>query len=125
MNRSSVIIAAAAALPSLLGAAQAQQAAPTAPEIPVRAASSALVASGGLAPQAGVARKQAAIHRNDLITVEYFAPGVRLSVGARALEDGAEGEAIRVINTQSNSSFQAIVAGPGLARATARSEGPL
>lgn len=61
----------------------------------------------------------AAIRRGESVTLVYQAPGVTLSMRARALEDGAVGQSVRLLNTSSNRTVDAVVTGPGAARADA------
>jgi len=59
----------------------------------------------------------AAVRRGETVTLEYAAPGISLSMRARALEDGAVGDSVRFLNTSSNRTIEAVVTGPGAARA--------
>lgn len=59
----------------------------------------------------------AAVRRGESVTLQYAAPGVSLSMRARALEDGAVGDNIRFLNVTSNRTIEAVVTGPGSARA--------
>jgi flagellar basal body P-ring formation protein FlgA len=59
----------------------------------------------------------AAVRRGETITLRYAVPGVSLSMRARALEDGAVGDSVRFLNTTSNRTIEAVVTGPGAARA--------
>lgn len=59
----------------------------------------------------------AAIRRGESVTLTYQAPGMALSMRARALEDGAIGQPVRLLNTSSNRTIDAVVTGPGAARA--------
>ena len=59
----------------------------------------------------------AAVRRGEMVTLQYAAPGISLSMRARALEDGAVGDNVRFLNTSSNRTIEAIVTGPGAARA--------
>ncbi|ANP47344.1 flagellar basal body P-ring formation chaperone FlgA [Candidatus Viadribacter manganicus] len=59
----------------------------------------------------------AAVRRGDFVDLVYQMPGMSLSMRARALEDGAVGQGIRLLNTSSNRTIDAIVTGPGAARA--------
>ena len=59
----------------------------------------------------------AAVRRGETVTLEYAAPGLSLSMRARALEDGAVGDSVRFLNTLSNRTIEAVVTGPGAARA--------
>lgn len=69
-------------------------------------------ASGG-----GRTLADAAVRRGESVTLQYAAPGLSLSMRARALEDGAVGDSVRFLNTSSNRTVEAIVTGPGAARA--------
>lgn len=60
----------------------------------------------------------AAIRRGESVNLVYQAPGMSLNMRARALEDGAVGQTIRLQNTSSNRTIDAVVTGPGAARAT-------
>ena len=60
----------------------------------------------------------AAVRRGDTINLVYQAPGMSLNMRARALEDGAVGQNVRFLNTASNRTIEAVVTGPGAARAT-------
>lgn len=53
------------------------------------------------------------IARHEVVTIFYDAPGIRLTVRGKALEAGAAGELINVLNVQSNRTVQATVYGPG------------
>lgn len=59
----------------------------------------------------------AVVRRGETVTLQYAAPGLSLSMRARALEDGAVGDTIRFLNTSSNRTIEATVTGPGAARA--------
>jgi hypothetical protein len=59
----------------------------------------------------------AAVRRGETVTLEYNTPGMSLSMRARALEDGAVGDSVRFLNTSSNRTIEAVVTGPGAARA--------
>lgn len=53
------------------------------------------------------------VGRGDTVTLTFESPGVVLSVRARAVESGTEGDVIQVINPQSKRTVQATVDGPG------------
>ncbi len=59
------------------------------------------------------------VHKGDLVSVELRTPTMELSAQGKALEDGALGTSVRVVNTQSNRTIEAIVAGMNLVRAGA------
>lgn len=60
----------------------------------------------------------AAVRRGETVTLVYEAPGMSLSMRARALEDGAVGQSVRLLNTSSNRTVDAVVTGPGAAMVT-------
>ncbi len=60
----------------------------------------------------------AAVRRGESVTLVYQSPGMSLTMRARALEDGAVGQPVRLLNTASNRTIDAVVTGPGAARAT-------
>jgi flagella basal body P-ring formation protein FlgA len=53
------------------------------------------------------------IHRNEPVTIAFEVPGVLLTARGKALEAGAAGDIIAVLNVQSNRTVQATVVGPG------------
>lgn len=59
----------------------------------------------------------AAVRRGEAVNLTYQMPGMSLAIRARALEDAAVGQGIRLLNTASNRTIDAIVTGPGTARA--------
>ena len=59
----------------------------------------------------------AAVRRGDFVNLSYEMPGMALNMRARALEDGAVGQGIRLLNTSSNRTIDAVVTGQGTARA--------
>lgn len=59
------------------------------------------------------------IQRNDTVVIYYEAPGVALTARGKALEAGAEGDTVNVLNLQSNRNVQATVSGPGRVVVTA------
>lgn len=61
---------------------------------------------------------EAAVRRGEMVTLVYEAPGLSLSMRARALEDGAIGQSVRLLNTSSNRTIEGVVTGPNTARAT-------
>jgi flagella basal body P-ring formation protein FlgA len=56
------------------------------------------------------------VERGELVTLIFEAPGIQLSVRARAMENAADGELARFVNLQSNRTVEALVDGPGRAR---------
>ncbi len=57
--------------------------------------------------------KAEVVQRNEAIMIVYAVPGVLLTVRGKALEAGAVGDVVNVLNTQSNRTVQATVTGPG------------
>lgn len=53
------------------------------------------------------------VQRNETVTILYEIPGILLTVRGKALETGALGDLIGVLNVQSNRKVQATVTGPG------------
>ncbi len=87
----------------------------------------------GLAPRAAVRAGQPLrraelmvpqlVHRDDEVTLVYQVPGIVLTTRGKALESGAEGELIGVLNVESKRTIQGIVSGPNrvtISAATAR-----
>jgi flagellar basal body P-ring formation protein FlgA len=62
------------------------------------------------------------VQRNETVTLIYEVPGIVLTVRGKAVDPGAEGDVISVINSQSNRTVQGTVAGP--ARVVVRSAAP-
>ncbi len=60
----------------------------------------------------------AIVRRGQPITLVYEAPGLALTLRGRALEDAGLGQSVRVLNTTSNQTIDAVVTGPGAARAS-------
>jgi flagella basal body P-ring formation protein FlgA len=56
------------------------------------------------------------IQKGELVTVVVETGSMRLTAQARASEDGAQGQAIRITNTRSGKVLDATVAGPGIVR---------
>jgi len=55
------------------------------------------------------------VQRNDAVTLTYAMPGIVLTIRGKALDGGAEGDTISVLNEQSKRTLQAVVTGPGRA----------
>ena len=53
------------------------------------------------------------VQRNETVTIIYEVPGIVLTMRGKALEAGAEGDIINVLNVQSKRTIQATVTGPG------------
>jgi flagella basal body P-ring formation protein FlgA len=58
------------------------------------------------------------VQRNDTVMAIFEAPGIMLTSRAKALESGAEGDLISVVNLQSKRTVQATVTGPGTVTVT-------
>jgi flagella basal body P-ring formation protein FlgA len=52
------------------------------------------------------------VHRDDNVTLVYEVPGILLTTRGKALESGAEGDVINVLNVQSKRTVQGTVTGP-------------
>jgi flagella basal body P-ring formation protein FlgA len=52
------------------------------------------------------------VHRDDNVTLVYEVPGIMLTTRGKALEAGAEGDVINVLNVQSKRTVQGTVTGP-------------
>jgi len=63
------------------------------------------------------------VQRNEAVTIYYEVPGIMLTVRGKAVEGGAVGDVIGVLNIQSNRTVQATIIGPG--RVTIAAPGPL
>ena len=53
------------------------------------------------------------VQRNETVTLLYEVPGITLTVRGKAIEGGAEGDVISVLNEQSKRTVQGVVASPG------------
>src|SRR5262249_32774306 len=53
------------------------------------------------------------VSRNDTVTIIYEVPGITLSMRGKAVDGGADGDLIDVINVQSKRTLRATVTGPG------------
>jgi flagella basal body P-ring formation protein FlgA len=61
------------------------------------------------------------VARNDNVTITFQVPGITLTMRGKALESGALGDTINVLNVQSKRSIQATIAGQGHVVVTATS----
>jgi flagella basal body P-ring formation protein FlgA len=84
--------------------------------VPARTAS-AMAVRAGEAPFSEARSEGLGVRKGETVVLSYAAPGVRLSLRARALSPARVGETVRVLNLQSNREIDAIVTGPGAARA--------
>lgn len=55
------------------------------------------------------------VHKGDMVSIELDTDVMQLTVQGKSLDDGAQGATIRIANTQSNRTFDAIVTGPNQA----------
>jgi flagella basal body P-ring formation protein FlgA len=53
------------------------------------------------------------VRQNEAVTITFERPGIVLSVRGKALEAGAEGDVVNVLNVQSKRTLQTTVTGPG------------
>jgi flagella basal body P-ring formation protein FlgA len=53
------------------------------------------------------------VQRNDTVTLHYEVPGIVLSMRGKALESGAEGDMVSVLNIQSKRTIQGVITAPG------------
>jgi flagella basal body P-ring formation protein FlgA len=53
------------------------------------------------------------VHRDDSVSLVYEVPGILLTTRGKAIESGAEGDVINVLNIQSKRTVQGIVTGAG------------
>ncbi len=73
----------------------------------------------GLAVRAADLMKPEIVRQNEVVTITYERPGIVLSVRGKALESGAEGDVVNVLNIQSKRTLQTTVTGPGRVAAAA------
>ena len=59
-------------------------------------------------------RQPSLVARGSLVTMVLESRSMTLTAQGRALQDGADGDVVRVVNTMSNRTIEATVAGPGL-----------
>jgi flagella basal body P-ring formation protein FlgA len=78
---------------------------------------------GGQALRTDDLIKPQVVQRNESVTIYYEVPGILLTVRGKALEAGAVGDVVGVLNIQSNRPVQATVIGPG--RVSIAAAGPL
>jgi flagella basal body P-ring formation protein FlgA len=51
--------------------------------------------------------------QNEMVTIVYEVPGIGLSVRGKAIDSGADGDVVNVLNLQSKRTVQGTVTGPG------------
>ena len=64
------------------------------------------------------------VARNEAVTISYEVPGIVVSIRGQALEPGALGDVINVLNAQSKKTLQATITGPGRVSVGATPVGP-
>jgi flagella basal body P-ring formation protein FlgA len=69
----------------------------------------------GAAVLAGDLSAPVAVHRDEVVSVAYEAPGISLVLQGKALKDAAVGDTVQVLNPQSKKTIEAVVSGPGKA----------
>lgn len=67
----------------------------------------------GAVLRSGDLMKAEVVQRNEPVTIAYEVPGVLLTARGKALESGAVGDVVSVLNIQSNRTVQTTVTGPG------------
>jgi flagella basal body P-ring formation protein FlgA len=68
--------------------------------------------AGQVIRQSDVAKPEL-VGRNESVIIVYEVPGILLSISGKALDPGALGDSINVLNAQSKRTIQATVIGPG------------
>ncbi len=63
-------------------------------------------------------KRMTAIKRGEILTITYIVPGIRLTAKARALDEAALGDTLRVVNLQSSRTIDVVVTAPGQARSS-------
>ena len=69
--------------------------------------------SAGRPLRAADLMKPELVQRNETVMLVYQVPGITLTVRGKAMEGGAEGDVVSVLNEQSKRTVQGVVAGPG------------
>jgi hypothetical protein len=59
---------------------------------------------------------ESVVRRGENVSLVFETPGIALATSARALEDGAIGDSVRLVNLTSNRTINATITGPGAAR---------
>ena len=72
------------------------------------------VLRAGRAVRANEVRRPIVVAKNNLVTIRLETPRMILSVRGRAMENGADGDTIRIMNIQSNSVINAMVVASNL-----------
>jgi len=82
------------------------------PEQAVGMSAKRALRAGGIIRQSDVVKPEV-VARNEAVTISYEVPGIVVSIRGQALEPGAMGDVINVINVQAKKTLQATVTGPG------------
>jgi len=53
------------------------------------------------------------VHRGDMVTLHYEVPGIVLTMRGKAVDTGALGDTVSVLNEQSKRTIQGVITGPG------------
>jgi flagella basal body P-ring formation protein FlgA len=69
--------------------------------------------SAGKALRSDDLQKPELVARNESVSISYEVPGILLTMRGQALEAGAQGDVINVLNAQSKKTIQATITGPG------------
>jgi flagellar basal body P-ring formation protein FlgA len=64
------------------------------------------------------------VKKNDMVLLHYEVPGITLTMRGQALDSGAEGDMVNVLNPNSKRTIQGIVTGPGRVTVSALSPAP-
>ena len=67
----------------------------------------------GLPLRAADLAKPELVQKNDTVMLHYEVPGIVLAMRGKALESGAEGDMVSVLNVNSKRTIQGMVTGPG------------
>jgi flagella basal body P-ring formation protein FlgA len=68
--------------------------------------------TSGRALRAAEVMKPEIVQRNENVTIVYQVPGIMLAVRGKAVDSGAEGDMIDVVNVQSNRTVRGTIVGP-------------
>lgn len=76
----------------------------------------------GRAVKAGEVRAPQLVAKGALVTMSVSAPGLTLTATGRALDDGADGEIVRVLNVHSKRTVEGVVSGQNQVRIPSRQQ---
>jgi flagellar basal body P-ring formation protein FlgA len=85
------------------------------PAVPAEAAGMALrrAVRAGVPLRAADLAKPELVQKNDTVMLHYEVPGVVITMRGKALDSGAEGDMVGVLNVNSKRTIQGMVTGPG------------